>query len=82
MWCSADWQSIGSDQGKGLGRALFRDGALRILHAAGTIGIRGILVHAISEPARRFYLALGFEPSPLDPMTLMVTLADVRRSLE
>lgn len=68
-------------QGKGLGRALFRDAALRVLAAADTIGIRGILVHAISEEARTFYVALGFDSSPLDPLTLMVTLADLRASL-
>ena len=67
-----------SHKGHGLGRALFRDSAKRVLHAADTIGIRGILVHAISEDAKAFYLALGFEPSPLEPMTLMVTLADLR----
>ena len=65
-------------QGCGLGRALFRDCAVRIFHAADSIGIRGIVVHAISEQAKVFYLALGFEPSPLDPMTLMVTLSDVQ----
>ena len=42
------------------------------------IGIRGIVVRAISEQAKSFYLALGLDPSPLDPMTLMVTLADIR----
>lgn len=67
-----------AQQGRGLGRALFRDCALRVVHAADTIGIRGIVVHAISEPAKAFYLALGFDPSPADPMTLMVTLADIR----
>lgn len=67
-----------SQQGRGLGRALFRDCALRVAHAADTIGIRGIVVHAISEQAKAFYLALGFDPSPAEPMTLMVTLADVR----
>lgn len=67
-----------SFQGKGLGRALFRDAALRVINAADSIGVRGILVHAISEAARDFYLAVGFEPSPLEPMTLMVTLADLR----
>ena len=67
-----------TQQGRGLGRALFRDCALRVAHAADTIGIRGIVVHAISEPAKAFYLALGFDPSPSDPMTLMVTLSDVR----
>lgn len=65
-------------QGRGLGRALFRDCALRVAQAADTIGIRGIVVHAISEEARAFYLALGFDPSPMEPMTLMVTLGDIR----
>ncbi len=62
---------------KGIGRALFRDAALRVLHAAGSIGIRGIVVHALSEDAKAFYLALGFDPSPAGPMTLMVTLPDL-----
>jgi hypothetical protein len=38
---------------------LFRDAALRLSNAAEIIGIRGILVHAISEEAKAFYLALG-----------------------
>jgi hypothetical protein len=42
------------------------------------IGIRGILVHAISPEAKAFYLAVGFEASPLEPMTLMATLADIQ----
>jgi predicted N-acetyltransferase YhbS len=67
-----------SYQGQGLGRALFRDTALRVLQAADTIGIRGIIVHAISEAAKDFYLALGFNLSPLEPMTLMITLNDLR----
>lgn len=70
-----------SHAGQGLGRALFRDSARRVLHAADSIGIRGILVHAISEEARAFYRAVGFDPSPLEPMTLMVTLADLRSAL-
>jgi GNAT superfamily N-acetyltransferase len=69
-------------QGRGIGRALFRDAARRVLHAADAIGIRGIIVHAISEQAKRFYLALGFEPSPVEPMTLMATLTDIRAGLE
>jgi GNAT superfamily N-acetyltransferase len=67
--------------GKGLGRALFQDAVKRVLLAADVIGIRGLLVNAISDDARAFYLALGMSASPLDPMTLMVTLADLRASL-
>ena len=70
-----------SYQGQGLGRALFRDGAKRVINAADALGIRGLVVHAISDDARAFYLALGFEPSPLEPMTLVVTLADLKAVL-
>ena len=69
-------------KGLGLGRALFRDAARRILHAAGTIGIRGIVVHAISEDARKFYVALGFDPCPREGMTLVVTLSDLHAAIE
>jgi GNAT superfamily N-acetyltransferase len=67
--------------GEGIGRALFRDSALRVMHAAEAIGIRGMLVHAISEEAKAFYVALGLSESPLEPMTLMVTLTDLRATL-
>jgi GNAT superfamily N-acetyltransferase len=68
-------------QGRGVGRALFRDAARRVAQAADVIGIRGIVVHAISEEAKNFYMALGFDASPSEPMTLMVTLSDIRAAL-
>lgn len=68
-------------QGRGIGRALFRDCSQRLVNAADTLGIRGIIVHVISDEAKAFYGALGFVASPLDPMTLMVTLADIRAVL-
>jgi GNAT superfamily N-acetyltransferase len=67
--------------GQGVGRGLFRDSALRVMQAAEAIGIRGMLVHAISDQAKAFYLALGFSESPLEPMTLMVTLSELRATL-
>lgn len=70
-----------SHRGKGLGRALFQDAAQRVIRAADAIGIRGLLVHALSTDAVAFYGRLGLDPSPLDPMILMVTLADLRAAL-
>jgi GNAT superfamily N-acetyltransferase len=70
-----------SQQRKGLARALLADAFERVLQASEQIGVRGILVHAASEAARAFYLHMGFEPSPLDPSTLMVRLSDVRDAL-
>ena len=68
-------------QGKGIGRALIRDAGYRIIHAADTVGIRGLIAHAISESAKEFYEQVGFSPSPLDPMILMITLNDLKASI-
>ena len=68
-------------QGLGYGRALVRDAACRVIQAAATIGIRGMIVHALSPQAKAFYECVGFEPSPLDPMTLMITMADLKACL-
>ena len=61
-------------QGCGLGDALLRDALLRILQAADIAGIKAIVVHAISEQAKAFYLARSFIESPLNPMTMILPL--------
>ncbi|MEX0804453.1 MAG: GNAT family N-acetyltransferase [Candidatus Binatia bacterium] len=63
-------------QGQGLGRALLRDAVLRILQAADIIGVRAILVHALSERAKRFYEECGFARSPINPLTLMISVSE------
>ena len=60
--------------GKGLGVALLRDAVLRTAQAANILGIRGVLVHAISEEARAFYEHHGFAASRTQPMTLILSL--------
>jgi GNAT superfamily N-acetyltransferase len=68
-------------QGKGFGADMLRDAVLRTTAAADTIGVRAILVHAISPAAKAFYERHGFRASPVDPMTLMITVADARSAL-
>lgn len=70
-----------SCQGMGMGRGLIRDAGLRLIQAADIIGIRGLLVQAISIQAKEFYEKVGFESSPLDPMTLMITLNDLKAAI-
>ena len=71
-----------SQQGRGLGAALFGDATRQALAAADIIGARGMVAQAILESARAFYLAMGMSVSPLSPMTLMVTCSDLRRADE
>ena len=66
-------------QGKRLGISLLRDAVLRTVAAAETIGVRAILVHAISEGAKAFYEKHGFRASPLDPLTLMTTIEEAKK---
>ena len=66
-------------QGEGIGPALLRDAILRTVQAAEFVGIRAILVHAISERAKRFYEKWGFVSSLVEPMTLMITIAEAQR---
>jgi GNAT superfamily N-acetyltransferase len=66
-------------RGQGLGRALVRDAAMRILQAADMIGIRGMTVQALSDDAKVFYEHMGFEASPIAPNLLMITLADLKK---
>ena len=68
-------------QGRGLGAALLRDAVLRVVGAAGTIGVRALLVHAISDEAKAFYERWGFRPSATDPMTLMITIEEAQKML-
>jgi len=68
-------------RGQSIGPALLRDAVLRTIQAAEIAGIRAILVHAISDRAKRFYEKWGFIPSPVDPMTLMITLAEAQKAI-
>lgn len=68
-------------QSRGLGQDLLWDAVLRTLQASEIVGIKAILVHAISEEAKRFYLARGFLESPMEPMTLCLPLDLARCTL-
>ena len=68
-------------QGQGLGSALLRDALLRTLSASQIAGIRAVLLHAMSEDGKRFYERAGFYECPVDPMTMMITLAEVEKNL-
>ena len=61
-------------QGMQLGAGLLRDAVDRSLAVAKNTGVRALLVHAIHERAKEFYLYFGFQASPVHPLTLMLRL--------
>jgi GNAT superfamily N-acetyltransferase len=68
-------------QGRGLGYGLLRDALLRTLQVATQTGIRAVLLHAMTADAKRFYQRAGFQESPVDPMTMMIAIADIEKAL-
>jgi GNAT superfamily N-acetyltransferase len=71
-----------NEQGAGLGAALLKDALLRSAQAADTIGARAVLVHAMDEEAASFYDHFNFEPSPTDPLHMLLLMKDLREWLE
>ncbi|HEY1077408.1 MAG TPA: GNAT family N-acetyltransferase [Fontimonas sp.] len=58
-----------------LGAALLKDAVVRATVVAENAGVRALLVHALHQKARDFYLKYGFQPYPVDHLTLMLRLA-------
>lgn len=65
---------------QGIGTSLLRDAVFRSLRAAEHVGVKAMLVHAISDEAKQFYLARGFSESPITPMTLCLLLDTARNA--
>ncbi|MCK7481158.1 MAG: GNAT family N-acetyltransferase [Candidatus Moduliflexus flocculans] len=76
-WSSGAWRSSRRAQGRDAS-ALGAAAATRCKRAAPrgrrNAGVRALLVHALEDRARQFYLCYGFQPSSLHPMTLMLHL--------
>jgi GNAT superfamily N-acetyltransferase len=70
-----------AEHGRGLGRSLLADALERMALAAEQVGVRAILVDAIDDEAAAFYRHHGFDCA-LDPRTLMITLTDLRASMQ
>ncbi|BCO09731.1 N-acetyltransferase GCN5 [Desulfolithobacter dissulfuricans] len=65
-------------QKNGIGRGLLKDAVLRTIQAAKYAGMRALVVHALSEESRKFYLRHGFLESPLNQFTLMLPSGGVK----
>jgi GNAT superfamily N-acetyltransferase len=68
-----------SVRGQGLGEFLLLDALRRASDLAEQIGLRAVEVHAVNEPAQRFYLKYGFVPLLDDPRHLFLPMSVIRK---
>jgi GNAT superfamily N-acetyltransferase len=64
-------------QGHGLGAALLKHFIIKSLEVAQITGVRVLLVHAKTAEIAVFYRRYGFEPSPIDDLTLLLLVKDI-----
>jgi len=69
-------------QGMGVGSWLLKMALQRALDVSASVGIFAVLVDAIDEKAKYFYLRYGFIPMDDHPLTLYLPLATIRQARE
>lgn len=63
-----------SFQHRGLGAAMVKDAVIKCLAVQQAAGLVGLMAHALDESVAEFYLKLGFERSPANPLLLSLGL--------
>lgn len=66
---------------QGIGRGLMKDCYKRAASVAEQVGVRALLIHALDEESRQYYLHLGFTESTIQERTLMLRIKDIVSSL-
>lgn len=66
-----------SVQGIKLGSSLLKDALLRNVRVSAQAGVKALLVHALDDQAKAFYIRYGFKESPMDPLVLMLPLKHI-----
>jgi len=66
-------------QGKGLGRMLLMHALHHTLYFASRVGIYAVVVDALDESAVQFYQHFGFQPIPLHPFRLYLSMRAIAR---
>jgi len=67
-------------KGQGVGEALLRDALMRCLSVSEQMALYAVVVDALDEHARSFYLQFDFQESIGHPMRLFLPMKTVRKS--
>jgi predicted GNAT family N-acyltransferase len=68
-----------SAQGEGLGRTLLVDALQRISKASQEVSAHAVVLDAVDDDAKAFYLPYGFLELTDDPLRLFLPMASVRK---
>lgn len=66
-------------QGRGLGTFLLMDALYRVIAVAEEMAVFAVVVNAIDESAKAFYLTYGFQPFQDEPLHLFLPLSTIKK---
>ena len=69
-------------QGSGVGRWILTQALRKAIEVSQTVGVFAVLVDAIDEKAKGFYLKYSFIPFEAHPLTLFLPLTTIKIALE
>ena len=69
-------------QGRGVGKWLLKEALAKAVEVSHHIGLYAVLVDAIDERAKGFYLKYGFVPFARQPMTLFLPLVAIEAAMQ
>ena len=69
-------------QGSGVGKWLLTQAFKKAVEVSGQIGMFAVLVDAIDEKAKTFYLKYGFIPFAGHPLTLFLPIATIKAAMQ
>jgi GNAT superfamily N-acetyltransferase len=68
-------------QGAGIGSAILQDALQRVLRVHAEVGFRALIVHAIDDEAKAFYIRYGFQEFPMGTKTLFLPIETLTGSI-
>ena len=68
-------------QGRGIGKALLISGLRNAALASRTVAFRAVVVNAVDDDAAGFYQRLGFRPTKISPLKLLLPMQDIIASM-
>lgn len=69
-------------QGQSFGKHLLKDGLLRSIAVSEHVAFKALMVHAIDEKAKEYYMNFGFFESPTNDLTVFLPMKHIRKEYD
>jgi len=69
-------------QGQSFGKHLLKDCLLRVIAVSEHVAFKALMIHAIDEAAKEYYINFGFLESPTNDLTVYLPMKQIRKQYD